>query len=452
MAESDAKVRRFRPSLKFLWLWALLLVPAAISIPLFQKVAVYGPLTEQGGFGVLVAATLAALIDLLISRSPPPLDIRRLVPANLALNRQARVRLLLQTEERGRRVLEIFDHLPDSVLFTGLPVRIRLQAGQILTREYAIRPIRRGDIRFAGVEVRFRSRLGLWDQQHRYPVVTQARVFPDFVTFAGGRLSGVMNRTGYPGIRVQQRRGEGTEFHQLRDYRQGDLVRQIDWKATSRRIKLVAREYQQERDQNLILLLDCGNRMNTWGDELSDFDHALNAALCLAQVALRQGDSVGMQTFGEHSRWLPPVKGAGRIGSLMSYFYDLYPGPGASDYIQAAEILLARQRKRSLVVLITNLRDEDSGDLRQFVELVGRRHLVLVASLREPLVDEILDGPVANFEQAVTLGSAAGFAIQRRKVEEQLRARGVMLAEAAPSALGPRLISHYLDIKRRRSL
>lgn len=452
VAEPDLVGRRGRPSYLFLAVLAGLLVPALISAGLNLAGISAGALVQQGTAAALVAFLVIALVDLLFSLSLPAIGVERRMPANLSLDRDASVTLILSSGERCKLVLTIFDHVPVTVAVDGMPASCRLAPGEVLSVSYRIRPRVRGDSRFEGTEFRCRSRLGFWERQFICPTSTLIRVFPDFAALAAGGFSNLAPEGQHAGVRPRQRRGEGTEFHQLRDYRQGDLLRQVDWKATSRRGRLVAREYQQDRDQNLIVLLDCGNRMNTRGDDLSDFDYALNAALYLAKTALGQGDSVGMLSFGQQTRWVPPVKGVRGLSSLLNRFYDLYPGTLASDYILAAETLMACQRKRALVVLITNLRDADSPDLNQFVDLVAGRHLVLVASLREPLLDLILQGPVRDFEDALTLGSAAGFLQRRKQLEEQLRAQGVMLADVAPRELTATLVSRYLDIKRSRSL
>lgn len=444
--------RRIRPSSLLLKLMGLTLVlSAVVAVATLNHMSLAAPLQQLGTL-TLLAVVLFALLDLWRSRRTPDLLVERHMPRNLSLGRKTTIELRFRLEGNWPKTVEVFDLVPDAAQFSGLPAKLGFQSGNGGFVRYRATPQERGDITFSGVDLRYPSRWGLWDCQGRYPVQTRARVYPDFAALAGIHLAGVVVSAHYPGIRTRQRRGEGTEFHQLRDYRQGDLMRQIDWKATSRRIRLVSREYQEDRDQNLVLLLDCGNRMNTRVDNLSHFDHALNAALYLSHVALREGDSVAMLSFGQQTRWVPPVKGAGRISALLNQFYDLYPGTLASDYILAAENLMARQKKRALVMLITNLRDEDSADLRQFTQLVSRRHLVFVASLREPLVDQVMHQPVHHLEDALRLGSAADFLQQREQMATLMRAQGVLMADATPQQLTASLVNHYLDIKRSRAL
>ena len=188
------------------------------------------------------------------------------------------------------------------------------------------------------------------------------------------------------------------------EYRRGDSLRQIDWRATSRLRKLISREYQEERDQQIIFLLDCGRRMRTKDGALSHFDHTLNAVLLLSYVALKQGDAVGFMAFGGPQRWLKPVKGAHQVNTLLNQVYDLHPTNRASDYIKAAQDLAVLHKKRALVVLASNLRDDDISELDPAVSLLSRHHLLLMANLREALLDETVQAEVEDFKQALRYG------------------------------------------------
>ena len=160
------------------------------------------------------------------------------------------------------------------------------------------------------------------------------------------------NRLSQIGVLQRRRRGQGLEFHQLRDYRQDDSPRQIDWSATARARRLIAREYQDKRDQQIVLVLDCGQRMRARDGAMSHFDHALNALLLLAYVALRQGDAVGVGTFAhDRPRFLPPRKSIATVSALMHGLFDLQPSLQTPDYLGAATALGRRLTKRALIVI-----------------------------------------------------------------------------------------------------
>ena len=247
------------------------------------------------------------------------------------------------------------------------------------------------------------------------------------------------------------------DFNQLREYREGDSLRQIDWKATSRLRKLISREYQDEKDQEILFLLDCGRRMLSHDDELSHFDHTLNAMLLLSYVALHQGDAIGFSTFASGDgddndssrtqRWFPAKKGMATIQALLNSVYDLHARAITPDYTQAVTQFLLRQKKRALVIVLTNLRDEDSHDLLNALQLLKRKHLVVLASLKEQALGRVMEKKVENFADALLLSATCDYQTQRKKMFENLYARGVNYLDVTPDKLAVRLVNRYLDIK-----
>jgi len=251
------------------------------------------------------------------------------------------------------------------------------------------------------------------------------------------------------GVRQRQRRGLGLEFHQLREFREGDSLRQIDWKATARQRTPIAREYQDERDQQIVFMLDCGRRMRSQDDELSHFDHALNACLLLSYVALRQGDAVGLCTFaGDQPRYLAPVKGSSQLNLLLNAVYDLDTTRRTADYQAAASELLARQKRRALVIVITNLRDEDDETLLAAVKRISRQHRVLVVSLREEALDRLRQAPVQTLPEALAYSGTIDYLNTRNELHDRLSAQGLSLLDSLPSELGPALVTRYLGWKK----
>jgi uncharacterized protein (DUF58 family) len=278
------------------------------------------------------------------------------------------------------------------------------------------------------------------------------RVLPDFQAVAGYALLAVEDRLGQMGVRLQPRRGEGLEFHQLRDYRRGDALRQIDWKATSRRRKLISRDYQEERNQQVVFVIDCGRRMRARDGELSHFDHVLNAVLLVAYAALRQGDAVGLLTFAGAERWMPPRKGPAALPEVMRHLYDLEATHRPPDVEEAARRLTAVQRRRALVVLVTNLRDEDDPEMAPALALLRPRHLVLLASLRETVLDDTLAEPPEDFRGALLTAAVHHYLAARDAARERLRAHGVLGLDVVPSQLPLALLNRYLEIKRSGAL
>jgi uncharacterized protein (DUF58 family) len=273
-------------------------------------------------------------------------------------------------------------------------------------------------------------------------------VYPNFAPLAKFALFSSEQASRLVGAHLKRRRGEGTDFHQMREYRVGDSLRQIDWKATARTRRLVSREYQDERNQQVVLMLDTGRRLMARDGAMSHFDHVLDASLVVAWLALRQGDAVGLLAHGGDAAWVPPQRGASAIERLLRASYALQPRPVATDFLAAATDLALRQRRRALVMLVTNLRDEDMEDVLAGVALLRKRHLVCVASLRESILDDTLAQEPVDLPGALRTAATAQYLAQRGAAHEALRSHGVAVLDVTCAELPAALVQKYLSIKR----
>jgi uncharacterized protein (DUF58 family) len=390
---------------------------------------------------------VAAAFDAWLARRTPALRVERQLAGVWPVGTWGTVTLSLHNEDRRRLVLELIDDYPTAWELQGLPHASAIAPGHNVAIGYRLRPDRRGDAAFGAVHLRVASPLRLWRRAHRIGPAHTVKVFPDFSKLLGHTLTATDRRAPTAGAIRKRRRGEGTDFRQLREYRQGDSLRSIDWKATARQQKPISREYQEERDQQVVFLLDTGRRMLAQDGATSHFDHALNAVLTLGFLAQKQGDAVGLMSFGGEVRWLSPYKGRIGLDRLLSGVYDLQPTEIAPDYEQAAAALSGRLNKRAFIVLITNLRDEDDQALRSACELLSTRHLVLCASLREKALDNAMSAPVEQFADALRLTATAHLLQQREHAIKRLGIRASHLIDITPEYLSMALVNRYRDIK-----
>lgn len=412
---------------------------------------------------ISVAIVMVMLLwDLLRVYSIQSLRIERDAPGKMSLGLWHDVTLTLHYKASATALfmqelqVKVFDLYPVNCEFRYLPRKMTLKSNQWASLEYQVKPLKRGNEQFQGVQCLIDSPWHFWQRNVHIDAPFSAMVYPNFAAISQYALLATENRLSQLGIRKIRRRGEGMDFHQLREYREGDSLRQIDWKATARLRKLISREYQDEKDQEILFLLDCGRRMLSQDDELSHFDHTLNAMLLLSYVALHQGDAIGFSTFGtanneqgEHNseRWFPARKGMATLQSLLNNVYDLHASTVTPDYTQAVTQLLRRQKKRALIIVLTNLRDEDSHDLQNAIQLLKRKHLVVLASLKEQALDRVLADTVNDFSDALLLAATCDYQNQRKKMFENLHARGVNYLDVTPDKLAIHLVNRYLDIK-----
>ncbi len=384
-------------------------------------------------------AAAAVLFDLFLLMLLPRPTVERRLPGSAALNVGLDVHLRLHNPGAGALQVEVFDHHPPEGAVEGLPRTLPVPARGWAEMTYRLRPT---SARESAVRPRSSCactrRCACGSGECRRASRRCCACIPTSPRCPATRCSPPTTGFADVGILQRRRRGEGMDFDQLREYREGDSLRKIDWKASQRMNKLISREYQDERDQQVLFLVDCGRRMRAKDDDCSHFDHALDATLLLAYVGLRQGDAVGLMTMSGEERFLAPHKSREMVNRILNTVYDLQPGLLTSDYYQAAVILSKRLRKRAMIVIISNLRDEDDDTLLPALRLLQKRHLVLFASLRERALDEAVDLPVRRLRRRTDARRRRRLsaATRRRLPPAAAQQRGVPRCAAAAAGGG----------------
>ena len=418
---------------------------------------------------VAAASTMATLLciavaalDLRASRRAwraAPLRWQRHLPPALAVGVRRTIEGSLVNEGGRRWRVAMFDHIDRSFDVDGLPFDGVVDPESSLTVRYEVLPRRRGEARFEPAELRVRTLAGSFEMRIAVGAAAELRVYPDFAAVSRYAWIAGDRRLAEIGIKSFPMRGSGTDFKQLADYRPGDSIRDIDWKATLRQGRPIVREYQDERDQSVVFLLDCGRRMRadegSAAHRGSHFDAALDALMLLAYVALKEGDEVGAMTFGgapESARRVAPRKGVHALNALIGALYDVEPEATHPDYQAAATALMKTLRKRSLVVVLTNFREEDGAELGPALKLLRTRHLVLLASLRERALRELAEQPLAVERDAIEVAGAHLFAQARDDAFRRLAARDAYLLDVEPQHVAVELVNRYRAVKRAQLL
>lgn len=402
-----------------------------------------------GFFWVLsgLALAVAAVFDGFSLPKSRHLHLQRSLPGRFALGSAAPVSLTLAHDLKRSLTVELIDGLPPAAEAPALPWHGQLPPGETATLTYDLHFTERGPQTLAPAHLLANSRLHLWQRAVRIGESSVTRCYPNYEPIVRYALLAMANRQEQMGIVKRRRSGATLDFHQLREYQDGDILSRIDWKATSRRGTLISRDFEEQRNQTLLLVPDCGRRMRALDGELSQFDHCLNAMLLLSYIALRQGDEVGILPFGGEQRWLKPVKGAHAMPAILNHLYDYQTTTQPSDFTEAAERIMALQKRRALVIFLTNLRTEDSAHLQTAVDLLRHRHLVLLASLREQELDQRADTPVQDLDSALGYGALCAYFQERDLLLRTLRAHRIHTLDATAQTLPIALTNRYLDLK-----
>lgn len=409
--------------------------------------------------GALLGALLAyGALDLLLAIRNwrrAPLQVQRRLPRAFALGVATPVAVTVVNTAASDWSVSVFDEVDPALRFEGLPARVVAPAGGRVAVRYVATAMRRGAVRFPAVQLRWASPLRCFEFVLRAGEPQDARVYPNFAAVAGYAWLAGDRRLSQIGIKAYRQRGSGTDFRQLADYRPGDPIRHIDWKATLRRDRPIVREFQDDRDQRVFFLLDCGRRMRADEGVVeaggSHFDQALNALMLLGYVALKEGDEVGALTFGNppgEARDFAPRKGVAMLDALMNRLYDIEPTTAHSDYLAAAQQLLRLHPRRAFVIVLTNFRDEDAPELQPALRLLRRRHLVMVASLRERVLQTLAAQPLDAGVRAVEVAAAHLFEQSRRDAFARVVGNDPLSVDVEPAQLAVTLVNRYHAVKR----
>lgn len=428
-----------RPAPVLLWLLAAWVV-AGVAGSFWPP---WARIWEWSGYGLLILS----LADMLAVFTRPGVELTRRLPGRFALGVPQDVELTLVNRGLEPVRIAVFDGLPAEAVPQGMPWVGTVPGRGFATVSYPVRSTRRGQLAFGPAHVLRWSPARLWQVATWAGPNQTTQVYPNYEPVIRFSLLALAHRENQMGILSRNWKGISREFHQLREFQEGDVLSQIDWKATARRTLLISREYREQRDQRVVILVDSGRRMRALDLGLPQFDHCLNAVLLMAHVALRQGDQVGVMSFGGTDRWLPPVKGQQALNVILNHLYDYETTAEPSDFAEAAERLARRQRRRALVIILTNLRGEDSAALMAPLRLMQKQHLVMVASLQEESVRQVIQRPVMQHEDALRYGAAQLYLEERKDLLENLRRQGILIVDEVARLLPVALTNAYLDAK-----
>ncbi|MGE2834083.1 DUF58 domain-containing protein [Mycobacterium sp. SMC-4] len=438
----------------------MVLTDRAALIALLCAVPVVVSPSPAATFAVLLAAlAVAVVVDVALAASPRGLTLTRSGQTSARLGQPVAAVLEVTNGSRLRFRGAVRDAWAPSACAQPRRHGVDLAAGQRVTVQTQLNPVRRGDQVSALVTARSIGPMGLAGRQASHRVPWQIRILPPFLSrkHLPSRLARLRELEGMTPVLI---RGQGTEFDSLREYVVGDDVRSIDWRATARRADVVVRTWRPERDRRVVIVLDTGRTSAgrvgvdpTRPGEAGQggwprLDWSMDAALLLAALAARAGDHVDFLAHDRTTR--AGVFNAGRtdlLARLVDAMAPLEPALVESDPRAMVAAIQRRVRRSALVVLLTDLNASaiDEG-LMSVLPSLTAKHRVVLAAVADPRVDALAAGrsdAVAVYDAA----AAERARNDRRDVASRLRSHGVEVVDAAPDDLAPELADHYLAMK-----
>jgi len=320
-----------------------------------------------------------------------------------------------------------------------------------VTVTYHVTPNAKGDYNFGDVYVKYPGFLGLIERVGKFELGGAVKVYPNLLETEKYDLLARRGRLQQVGIRSARLRGGGSEFESMREYVPGDEYKKIDWNATARRGKLITRQYEVERSQNIVLLIDTGRNMLQKVENMAKLDYVINTALMLAYVAVSSDDKIGLLAFdADVQSYIPPNKGRAQVYKILEKLYNLNAGLVESDYREAFQYLATRWRRRSLVIIFSDLVDpETSAQLLDAIPILEERHRVVCVTVSDPHIHAAAKREEISAHMIHEKAVAIQVLQDRKQAINVMRRRGVWTVDSPPQDLSADLINHYLELKAR---
>lgn len=428
----------------FYFLVALAFIPLALSWerPWLRWVAL--------AYDVLLIA--AAVVESRRCQLPKGVTISREFGGRFAMGAETEVRIHIQNASNRSVSLIVKDEYPPQMILNGAREgRLQVEAQSTAALIYGVKPPRRGRFEFGRTVLRFRSRFRLvWCQVDVVEPIT-VKVYPNMRRAREAELKALGARSVVSSHRRTSWRGEGREFESMRDYVRGDELRHISWTATARRGKLTTRQYQIERDQTILIALDAGRLMTARIEEETKLDSAVHATLALFSAAARAGDNAGLVVFGRRIKsYLPPGRGRDHIESALEALHAVEPEMIEPSYPHAFEFIAANSKRRALVVLLTDLVDEEgSKELLTSLHILRPRHLPLVVTIADRDLKAVVRQTPSSVNDLFTQSVAEEIIHHREAALRLVESLGGLALDVTAAALAPALLETYLRVKER---
>jgi len=394
----------------------------------------------------------AAIAESRFSELPKELVVSREFGSRFAMGAETEVRIQIQNASNRPVSLIVKDEYPPQMSLNGVREgRFEVDAQTTNTLIYGVTPPRRGRFEFGHTALRFRSKYRLiWCQTRVVEPVT-VKVYPNMRRAREAELKALGARSLVSSHRKTSWRGEGREFESMRDYVRGDELRHISWTATARRGKLTTRQYQIERDQTILIALDAGRLMTARIENETKLDSAVHATLALFSAAARAGDNSGLVVFGRRIKsYLPPGRGHDHIDAALEALYGVEPEMIEPSYPHAFEFIAANSKRRSLVVLLTDLVDEEgSKELLTSLHILRPRHLPLVVTIADRDLKAVVRQTPSSVKELFTQSVAEEIIHHREAALRLVESLGGLALDVTAAALAPALLETYLRVKER---
>lgn len=396
-------------------------------------------------FGVLL------LIDFLLLYRINGIQARRTLPQRFSNGDENPVSISITNNYAFSALVKLIDEIPSQFQQRDFNFSFLMKSGEELVKKYELRPTERGEYHFGSILVFAASQIGLLRRKYAFEEPAMIPVYPSFIQMRKFEMYAISNRLTDIGIKKIRRIGHTMEFDQIKEYVQGDDVRSINWKATARSQSLMVNQFQDERSQQVINVIDMGRVMKMPFDGLHLLDYAINTSLVLANISLIKDDKAGLVTFSHNSSTVvKPERRRVHIQRIQDALYNLETNFLESDFERLIISLRRHINQRSLVMLYTNF-ETVSSMKRQlpYLQRIAKDHLLVVVFFQNTELEAFIKDDPENVGEVYTKIVAEKFNYEKKEIVKALNRSGIQTILTPPKELSVNAINKYLELKAR---
>lgn len=407
---------------------------------------------EALGDVILIVLTVSSITDILLLFSQKDgLKSHRIVPQRLSNGDENTIRINISSNYNFSTECSIVDEIPHQFQIRNFEIRAELDKNSEKTFTYDLRPTNRGEFDFGNINIFVKSKIGLFKRRFIFDEKQSVPVYPSFIQMRKFEMYAISNRLTDIGIKKIRRLGHTMEFDQIKEYVRGDDIRSINWKATARSQNLMVNQFQDERSQQVVNVIDMGRVMKMPFDGLNLLEYAINTSLVISNIALIKDDKAGLVTFSnKDSIVVRPEKKRTHIRKIQESLYNLNTNFMESDYERLIVNLRTHLNQRSLVLLYTNFETFSSMERQlPYLKRIARDHLLVTIFFENTELTSLLEKDSENLDDIYVKTVAEKFNYEKKQIIKSLTQHGIHSILTPPKELSVNAINKYLELKAR---
>ena len=422
------------------------------GVGLCYFLAFFFPKLTWFAHGLLCLLVVLFIVDsLLLFNQKDAIDSQRILPEKLSNGDENSVKIDIKNNYPFRVDLKIIDEIPFQFQKRDFLIKKTILPQGSSFFEYILIPKERGEYVFGGLNIYAKSPIGLVSRKFVFQKEASLPSYPSFVHLRKYELMALQNEFLLGGIKKIRKLGHTMEFEQIRDYVQGDDIRSINWKATSKANKLMVNQYQDERSQRIYMLIDKGRTMQMPFKGLSLLDYSINAVMALSHIILKKSDRAGMMTFSQKTEnKVQAEQKSGQLKKISEALYNIKTNFYESDFSRLYQDVKTTISQRSLVLLFTNFETLDAVNRQmKYLRGIARNHLLVVIFFKNSELNDLMNKKPENIQEVYDEIIAEKLEFEKKLIIQELRKYGIFTVYTLPENLNIEVINKYLEIKAR---